>query len=99
MTDEAAYFISYDSETQATGFEILMDTLGAHRYGRTAWILRTKRVHENIWRDFMPFCNSNGTLFMVQIFPGSIACSVPRPFTHDPIKELLMGLDPYAGEE
>lgn len=99
MIDEAAYFINYDSEIQAADFAMLMDTLGAHRYSRTAWILQTKRVHEDIWRDLMPFCNSRCTLFMIQIFPGSIACSLPRPFAHDPIKELLVGLKSYVEEE
>jgi hypothetical protein len=96
---DAAYFISYDSETQITGFAMKMDDFGAHRFGRTAWILRTERACTDIWDDLVSFRDSKGTLFMVQIFPRRAVWSIPQSFAHDPIEELLMGLEPYVGEK
>jgi hypothetical protein len=96
---EAAYFINYDSERQLMGFSMLMDSLGASRYGRWIWILRTERAYENIWKDLAPFCKLDGTLFMIQIFPNSLGYCLPHAFTHDPLKKLLMGLEPYIGNK
>jgi hypothetical protein len=90
---EVAFFLYYDAEPQLVGFAMCMDDFGARRCGEKAWILRTAKTRDEIWKDLAPFFNKNGTLFMIEISLNRVRYSLPHSFNPDPVKELLTGLE------
>jgi hypothetical protein len=95
---EAAYFIHYEGD-RLLDLSIVMDTLGAYHAMPDSWILRTRNKQLDVWGKFQEFVDNNSTLFMIQVFPGSLAYWLPKSFTRDPLKEFLVGLDPYILEK
>jgi len=93
----AAYFITYAPAPGFLDFKILLDNLGAYQVLPNSWILKTDISQDEIWKKFLPFQGVGSGLFMVQVFPGSLAYWIPQPFTRDPVKEFLKGLSPYIG--
>ncbi|HEY1754817.1 MAG TPA: hypothetical protein VGG72_05440 [Bryobacteraceae bacterium] len=98
---DGAYFLSYDSDSniRLAEFSALAKSLGALPCGSGKWILRTHVTNVGTWNNLRPFWNNGGTLFLIQIFPGSLAYSLPESLTHDPLKILLEGLEPYTGKK